>query len=104
MRKPDFFMVGAPKCGTSAMAHFLGMHPEVFMARKEMHFFGQDLRLAPKFYRRDLPAYLAEFEGCAGQARAGEASVWYLFSSQAAREIKAFSPDAGIIIMLREPA
>jgi hypothetical protein len=104
MRKPDFFMVGAPKCGTSAMAHFLGTHPDVFMARKEMHFFGKDLKLAPKVYRRDMAAYLAEFEGWSGQARAGEASVWYLFSTEAAREIKAFTPDASIIIMLREPA
>ncbi len=97
-------MVGAPKCGTSAMNHFLGTHPDVFMARKEMHFFGKDLALAPKFYRRNLETYLAEFENWSGQARAGEASVWYLFSTEAAREIKAFAPDASIIIMLREPA
>ena len=97
-------MVGAPKCGTSAMAQFLGTHPEIFMARKEMHHFGRDLRFAPKFYRRDLAAYLAEFEGWKEQARGGEASVWYLFSADASREIHAFNPDASIIIMLREPA
>jgi len=101
--KPDFFIVGAPKCGTTAMADYLAAHPEVFMARKEMHFFGADLRFGPQFFRRDLAAYLSEFDAWKGQRRAGEASVWYLFSTRAAAEIKAFSPEARIIIMLREP-
>lgn len=74
------------------------------MARKEMHFFGTDLRFSRQFYRRDTRAYLAEFNAANGHRCAGEASVWYLFSERAAGEIKAFSPDAKIIIMLRSPA
>ena len=74
------------------------------MAKKEMHFFGSDLRFGPQFYRRDREAYLAEFEGGKGRTWVGEASVWYLFSRQAAAEIKAFNPAARIIVMLREPA
>ena len=85
------------------MADYLAAHPEIYMARKEMHFFGSDLRFGPHFFRRDLAAYLAEFEAWKGQPRAGEASVWYLFSTRAAAEIKAFSPQARIIVMLREP-
>jgi hypothetical protein len=73
------------------------------MARKEMHFFGADLRFGPQFYRRNQAAYLAEFDGWNGQTCAGEASVWYLFSRQAAAEIKAFSPEARILILLRNP-
>ncbi|HZV34408.1 MAG TPA: sulfotransferase domain-containing protein, partial [Verrucomicrobiae bacterium] len=103
MRKPNFFLVGAPKCGTTAMAQYLAMRPDIFMARKEMHTFGKDLHFGHQFYRRDLQAYLAEFEGWGDQPRAGEASVWYLFSKTAAEEIKAFNPDAQIIIMLRDP-
>jgi len=101
--RPDFFIVGAPKCGTTAMADYLAAHPEIYMARKEMHFFGSDLRFGRQFFRRDLAAYLAEFDAWNGQRRVGEASVWYLFSTRAAAEIKAFSPDARIILMLREP-
>lgn len=74
------------------------------MARKEMNVFGSDLRFGPKFYRRDAEAYLAEYSAWKGQSRAGDASVWYLFSTQAAAEIAVFNPDARIIIMLREPA
>ena len=102
-KQPNVFIVGSPKCGTSAFAHYLGAHPDVFFAKKEMHFFGSDLRFGPQFYRRDQSAYLAEFDACNGQACVGEASVWYLFSQQAAVEIKTFNPEARIIILLREP-
>jgi hypothetical protein len=102
--RPDFFIVGAPKCGTTAMSDYLGAHPDIFMARKEMHFFGRDLRFASHFYRRAESEYLAEFAGRDPQQRAGEASVWYLFSTMAAAEIRKFNPSARIIIMLREPA
>ena len=104
LRKPDVFIVGAPKCGTSAMDHYLAAHPDIFMAKKEMHAFGADLRFGPQFYRRDLKAYLGEFAARNGERRSGEASVWYLYSIQAAAEIHAFNPDARIIIMLREPS
>lgn len=102
--RPDFFIVGAPKCGTTALAQYLENHPDIFMAKKELHFFGSDLQFGAQFYRRDLNAYLAEFAHWNGQTRAGEASVWYLFSRNAAAEIKAFNPDARILILLREPA
>jgi hypothetical protein len=101
--RPDFFIVGAPKCGTTAMSDYLAGHPDVFMARKEMHFFGSDLRFAAHFYRRAEREYLAEFGAWDGQRRIGEASVWYLFSQTAAAEIKAFNPAARILVLLREP-
>jgi hypothetical protein len=103
--KPNFFIVGAPKCGTSALNHYLSAHPDIFVATKEMHFCGRDLRFGPQLqlYRKYPAEYWAEFDAWDGQARTGESSVWYLFSEQAAAEIKAFNPDARIIIMLREP-
>ncbi len=86
------------------MFHYLSTHPDVYMSdRKEMHFFGADLNFGPQIYRRSLEAYLAEYEGRNGERRAGEASVWYLLSKTAPSEIKAFNPDAQIIIMLRDP-
>jgi len=102
-KHPDFFIIGAPKCGTTALAEYLSAHPDIFMARKEMHHFGHDLRFGGQIYRRNRADYLQEFAAWNGQARAGEASVWYLFSANAAEEIKAFNPRARIIIMLREP-
>jgi hypothetical protein len=58
MRKPDFFIVGAPKSGTTAMYEYLKAHPEIFMCRKEPHFFGSDL-YSP-WYIRDLEKYLVK--------------------------------------------
>jgi hypothetical protein len=85
------------------MSDFLGAHPEIFTARKEMHVFGSDLQFAPHFYRRNLAEYATEFHGWQNQRIAGEASVWYLLSRTAAAEIHQFNPNARILIMLREP-
>jgi len=102
MRRPDFFIVGAPKCGTTAMQDYLGQHPDIFMPEmKEAHFFGADLD-APVFFR-DEKKYLALFTKAQNERRVGEASVYYLYSKRAATEIKAFAPDASIIAMLRNP-
>lgn len=102
MRKPDFFIVGAPKCGTTAMYQCLAGHPQIFVPqRKELHHFGSDLH-SPT-YVRDLNEYLSLFAGAGDERQVGEASVWYLFSKRAAAEIKTFCPRARVIIMLRNP-
>lgn len=100
MIKPNFFIVGAPKCGTSAMNDFLGQHPDVFMAKKELHYFGKDLGIRGKLTEAE---YLNSFQSAGEKSIIGEASVWYLFSESAAEEIKKFSPRAKILIMLRNP-
>ena len=102
MKKPNFFIVGAPRCGTTAMQSYLGQHPDIFMAeRKECHFFGRDLTAL--FGPVTEEEYLSYFTNVRQEKRVGEASVLYLVSKHAAEEIKAFSPDARIIIMLRNP-
>ena len=84
------------------MYHYLKQHPEVFMPkRKEPNFFGRDMS-APYFVD-DKKKYLALFEGARPGQRVGEASVWYLFSEKAAEEIKAFSPEADIFVLIRDP-
>ena len=102
MRKPDFFLVGAPKCGTTALYRSLAAHPEIFVPeRKELHHFGSDL-YSPT-YVRNLDEYLNLFAASGNAKRVGEASVWYLYSNKAATEIKNFVPEASVIIMLRNP-
>jgi hypothetical protein len=78
-RKPDVFIVGAPKCGTTAMNHYLGQHPEIFMSKhKEPHFFGSDLVSRNSDFVRDKKEYLALFADVQSERRVGEASIWYL--------------------------
>lgn len=103
MNKPDFFIVGAPKCGTTALYSYLKEHPEIFMsAIKEPEFFAADILGDLREIRR-WDDYLKCFVPSSIEKRIGEATVWYLGSMSAAKEIKAFSPAAQIIIMLRNP-
>jgi len=98
---PQFFIVGAPKCGTTSMAQYLGQHPEVFVVRGEPHFFGSDIEYnQPRLTRRQ---YQAICRRTGGKPVCGERSTWYLYSTRAAAEIHAFNPRARIIAMLRDP-
>ncbi|HEV7200455.1 MAG TPA: sulfotransferase [Candidatus Limnocylindria bacterium] len=100
--RPDFFIVGAPRCGTTAMYEYLRRHPEIFMPEhKEPMYFGADL--ASIHGRLTEADYLRLFRPATTGQRIGEASTWYLYSTDAPREISAFSPEAQIIIMLRNP-
>ena len=102
LKRPDFFIVGAPKCGTTAMYSYLQAHPQVFMPfHKEPLFFGADLRR--RYGQMDEEQYLSLFADARPEQRAGEASAWYLYSTSAAQEIHAFAPDGDIIVMLRNP-
>lgn len=100
--RPDFFIVGAFKSGTTALYEYLRRHPQVFMPfHKEPNFFGDDL--TRHYGRMRLDEYLELFEAAQPGQRVGEASSWYLYSSCAAREIADFSPGASIIVLLRNP-
>jgi hypothetical protein len=100
---PSLFIAGAPRCGTSSLVLYLDAHPQVFMAKpKEPHHFGADLELRPRLYA-EREAYLKLFEGAGDVRHAGEASVLYMYSRSAPAEILALSPDARVILMLRDP-
>ena len=71
------------------------------MARKELHFFGSDLRF--NVPERTLDNYLAHFDGAGSAVRVGESSTWYLSSTRAAQEIHDFAPQSRILLMLRNP-
>lgn len=101
--KPNFFIVGAPKCGTTALSKYLSGHPNIFISDvKEPHYFAEDL---PKYrYVTKESDYLGMFDGANGaNHRIGEASVFYLYSKVAIERIKSFNPSAKIIVMLRNP-
>jgi len=99
--KPNFFIVGASKAGTTALSEYLRQHPDIFVSYpKEIHYFALDF---PRYrYVESLDDYIAIF--AAARCRAvGEASVYYIYSSVALQEIHRFNPQARIIVMLRHP-
>lgn len=104
MSKPNLFIVGAPKCGTTAWVHYLSSHPDIFFPRiKEPHYFSPDVPKRPGF--NSVPneeRYLALFARSGDAKVIGEASVRYLQSHEAARNISRFNPEARIIIFVRD--
>ena len=102
MKRPDFFVIGAFKSGTTAMYEYLRRHPHLFMPEvKEPMYFGSDL--TPRYRRMTEDEYLALFTQATDRQRAGEASPWYLYSTSAAAEILEFAPNAQAIVLLRNP-
>ena len=103
MEKPNLFVVGAPKCGTTSIHDYLGQHPEIFMSpRKELHYFAQDIsNLSGEM--KTVTDYLQFFNSAGNAQYRGESSPEYLYSEVAFQKIKALCPDAKIIITLRNP-
>lgn len=100
--RPDFFHIGVFKGGSTALYEGLKRHPQIFMPfHKEPLYFGDDL--TRRYGRMSLDDYLRLFRDAKPGQRIGEASTWYLYSESAAREIKAFSPDAQCMVLLRNP-
>ena len=109
-RLPDFFIVGHPKCGTTAMYEMLARHPQLYLPeRKEPRWFSTDLRSpfrpgADGKPRDTYEDYLALFAPAGPDQITGEGSTDYIWSHTAASEIAAVRPDARIIVIFREPA
>jgi len=108
-RLPDFFIVGQPKSGTTALHHMLRRHPQIFLPdNKEPWFFATELHERrpprPAGTPVTLDEYAALFAAAAPEQRAGEATPLYLWSHTAADAIAEVVPDARIVAILREPA
>jgi Sulfotransferase domain len=105
VKRPNFFIVGAPKCGTTALSEYLRDNPAVFMSRpKEPHWFSSDFDYYANREDPTLDGYLRLFERAGDRHLAvGEASVWYLYSAAALPAIVAFDPNARVIAMVRNP-
>ena len=113
MIKPNLFIVGAAKSGTTSLHIYLKQHPDIFMsAEKEPWHFCKDFiegslclykRRIHRFRYADQDIYLKLFSGAKNCKIVGESSAAYFDSRVAAREIHDFNPASKIIIMLREP-
>lgn len=101
LKKPDFFILGAPKCGTTSMDAWLSEHPSIYMAEKEPHYFNTDHKNRKI---TDSAAYHALFAAATDTHLAiGETSVRYLYSQHAVANILNYNRSAKFIVMLRNP-
>lgn len=101
-RFPNFFILGAPKSGTTALSEYLRQHPDVLFSQpKEPHFFNDDFSHR---HIESMDAYLKCFSQGNGQEQAmGEGSVFYLYSKTAVPNILNLVPQARFVVMLRDP-
>jgi hypothetical protein len=104
LRLPDFFVVGAPRCGTTSLCRYLARNPQICFSRpKEPHYFVRlDKDPTADELRRD---YLDRYFGhITPQHRAvGEGSVSYLYLPGVLERINHLNPDARFIVLVRNP-
>jgi hypothetical protein len=130
---PNFFIVGAPKAGTTSLYYYLSQHPDVYMSPiKEPNYFATEIRaenISPQWqawaqkendslqqYLRGSMRekrfgglvsnwfdYLKLFQNANREKAIGEASVCYLWSRTAARNIASTTSNPKIIMVLRNP-
>ena len=101
MRKPDFFVVGAAKSGTSAVWKYFQQHPNIFVtediANKELGYYSNQYGVSNEDY------YLSHFKEAKTNQLIGEVCHAYLTSDESAQWIKDEIPNAKIIMILRNP-
>jgi len=104
---PNFLIIGAQKSGTSWLADMLSQHPDVFVARGEIHYFDKVQNFA-----RPLDWYASHFEGVRGERAVGEKSPDYLWANgrgeeghdpDVHRNLHGVLPGAKLVVSLRNP-
>lgn len=103
MKRVNLFVAGTQKGGTTALASFLGAHPEIFVPdRKELHFFDQDnddAQIAEK--NGELHAY---FSGEKTTAKYWcDATPIYMYWQHSIARIARYNPEARLVLILRSP-
>lgn len=98
---PNFFVVGAPKAGTSSVSHHLSKHPQVFIPRikEPSYFVSPDKNIVTV----SLDEYRRLYKNASGHPAIGDLSVSYFLHEEVPRRIFEVSPDARIVILLRDP-
>lgn len=105
-RFPNFFILGAPKCGTTSLYNWLSQHPQTWMPIKEPNFFSVDIldTRTEQFGFKTRQEYLNRV--CSPEPQdllVGEATPKYLYSNSARAAISEHKDDVRLIVLLRNP-
>jgi hypothetical protein len=101
-RRPNLFLIGAMKSGTTSLHAYLGSHPQIFMcSKKEPEFFAKETVRG-----RGEDWYLTLFAAAESEPIIGESSTAYsripVFPGVPERIAK-FNPEARFIYAMRDP-
>jgi hypothetical protein len=111
MPRPNLFIIGAMKAGTSSLHAYLGTHPQIFMSEPKEPAFFEDPRergrqKEGRGYWNDLDLYLQLFHAAGDRLIVGEATTDYTKlprKTGVARRLFAFNPEARLIYLVRDP-
>jgi hypothetical protein len=114
VRLPNFVLIGAPKCGTTSLYHYLRQHPEIYLPdRKELHYFtyqqlkkqtaGPGDERVLDFACSTRAEYEAHYRAAGSAPVAGDLSPSYFCFPEVARAIRAELGDVRIVVSVRDP-
>ena len=110
MRKPNLFLVGAPKAGSSLLWTMLKEHKDIFFStnpEKEINYFSYD-ELTHNSYYKDYKVkseydYLKVFKKGQSVKYLVDGSVSYFAYPSIPKKLYEFNSDAKIIVIVRDP-
>jgi len=103
---PNFFIVGAPKAGTTSLHEYLSNVRGIFMSKIKEPYYFSPIMVPTNFYFqpiRNSQKYLSLFHSVKHEKIIGESSTLYLYDPEAPKLIYEKNPNAKILISLRDP-
>jgi hypothetical protein len=106
---PNFFIVGAPRAGTTSLFAYLRDVRGVYMPRLKEPLYFASKSLPDRLFGINVPVvrdkneYLKLYENVKDEIAIGDASASYLWDKETPKLIHDTIPEARIIIILRDP-
>ena len=103
--RPDFIIIGAPKCGTSWLQSVLNQHPNVIMVPDEIEYFSAHYDYPVEWYLEHFARRLTSAKDAEPTSYVlGEKSAHYCSMSQdRIQRVRDLLPDARLVLMTRDP-
>lgn len=103
---PDFIIIGAKRCGTTSLYHYLGLHPSIKRSSHDhLGFFDDNYHLGMQFYRSFFPT-IFEKKTClkkTGKFLTYDVTSSYIQDAKNAERIHNVFPEIKLIAILRNP-
>jgi Sulfotransferase domain len=105
LKRPDFIIIGAPKCGTSWLQQALAQHPDILMVPDEIEYFSMHLDYPLEWYLNHFARQVRATPPRRGAPQImGEKSARYCaISPDRIGLVHRLLPDAKLILMTRDP-
>ena len=102
--RPDFIIIGAPKCGTSWLQGALNQHPDILMVPDEIEYFSAHEDFPLEWYLHYFEQRIAAAPPRSASYIVGEKSARYCsLTPERIRRVRRLLPDAQLILMARDP-